>query len=459
MTSPPVLPVQADAVSVRYHDEVAVRSVSIEVPEGEVLALAGPNGSGKSSFLRALTGLEHLSGGSVRILGRLLSELSLRERARALAWMPQEEPLGDNVPVRDYVRYGRFAHIPPLTPEREADERAVTAALADADVTALADRGMLELSGGERQRARLARVLAQEAPILLLDEATAHLDVGHQLDLLVRVRRIARRDGRAVIVALHDLNLAARFADRVAVLSHGQLVAEGTPSAILSPELLARVWGVVAELRRDAATGLPYLIPQLPLGPEPAAVRLSHRPRVHVVAGGGTGVPYLRRLVEAGYEVTAGALSLFDSDTEAAESLGVSDRGRDTFRTPQRGGPGATSNPAQCRRGNRRGAVPGWPLESREPRGRPGLRTEGPGLPGRPALGRLPRIRAGAGGCDPGGAAEGGRGPSARRGRASRGDGRAIPGAGRPDAVTAGIPTMESRADRTGGRVAAGRGP
>ncbi|MGA8543078.1 MAG: ABC transporter ATP-binding protein [Thermoplasmata archaeon] len=323
MTSPPVLPVQADAVSVRYHDEVAVRSVSIEVPEGEVLALAGPNGSGKSSFLRALTGLEHLSGGSVRILGRLLSELSLRERARALAWMPQEEPLGDNVPVRDYVRYGRFAHIPPLTPEREADERAVTAALADADVTALADRGMLELSGGERQRARLARVLAQEAPILLLDEATAHLDVGHQLDLLVRVRRIARRDGRAVIVALHDLNLAARFADRVAVLSHGQLVAEGTPSAILSPELLARVWGVVAELRRDAATGLPYLIPQLPLGPEPAAVRLSHRPRVHVVAGGGTGVPYLRRLVEAGYEVTAGALSLFDSDTEAAESLGV----------------------------------------------------------------------------------------------------------------------------------------
>src|SRR5208282_6659614 len=96
--------------------------------------------------------------------------------------------------------------------------------------------------------------LAQETPVLLLDEATAHLDVGHQLDLLVRIRRIARRDGRAVIIALHDLNLAARFADRVAVLSRGQLVAEGAPAAILSPELLARVWRVVAEVRRDAAS-------------------------------------------------------------------------------------------------------------------------------------------------------------------------------------------------------------
>jgi len=288
-----------------------------------VLALAGPNGSGKSSLLRAIAGLEPLSQGSVHLLGRPLASLSLRERARVVAWMPQEEAPGDNVPLLDYVRYGRFAHIPPLAPERAADVGAVAAALADADVTDFASRGMLTLSGGERQRARLARTLAQKTPVLLLDEATAHLDVGHQLDLLVRIRRIARRDGRAVVIALHDLNLAARFADRVAVLSHGQLVAEGDPAAILSPELLARVWGVVAEVRRDAATGLPYLIPQLPLGLQPASVRSPRRLRVHVVAGGGTGVPYLRRLVEEGYEVSAGALPLFDSDSEAAQELGV----------------------------------------------------------------------------------------------------------------------------------------
>jgi iron complex transport system ATP-binding protein len=316
-------PLVVENASVRYRAVTAVRAVNLSVPRGEVLALAGPNGSGKSTLLRAIVGLEPLSGGSVHLVGRSLPSLSLRERARAVAWMPQEESPGDNVPLLDYVRYGRFAHIPPLAAEHAADGAAVRAALADADVEAFAARGILELSGGERQRARLARVLAQETPVLLLDEATAHLDVSHQLDLLGRIRKIARRDGRAVVVALHDLNLAARFADRVAVLSHGQLVAEGPPTAILSPELLARVWGVVAEIRRDSATGLPYLIPQLPLGPEPTSVRPPRRRRVHVVAGGGTGVPFLRRLVEEGYEVTAGALPLFDSDTEAAEELGV----------------------------------------------------------------------------------------------------------------------------------------
>jgi iron complex transport system ATP-binding protein len=323
MTEEGPLPLVVSAASVRYRDQVAVRAVTLSVPRGEVLALAGPNGSGKSTLLRAIVGLEPLAGGSVQLLGRRLSTLTLRERARAVAWMPQEESPGDNVRLVDYVRYGRFAHIPPLAAEREADARAVSAALLDADVETFSARGILELSGGERQRARLARVLAQETPVLLLDEATAHLDVSHQLDLLGRIRKIARRDGRAVIIALHDLNLAARFADRVAVLSHGQLVAEGAPSAILSPQLLARVWGIVAEVRRDASTGLPYLIPQLPLGPEPASVRPPRRPRVHVVAGGGAGVLFLRRLVEQGYEVTAGALPLFDSDTEAAEELGV----------------------------------------------------------------------------------------------------------------------------------------
>jgi iron complex transport system ATP-binding protein len=316
-------PLQVERATIRYRDEVAVRAVSLTVPPGEVLALAGPNGSGKSTLLRAIVGLEPLTSGSVHLLGRPLSTLSLRERARLVAWMPQEESPGDNVPLLEYVRYGRFAHIPPMAAERAADDRAVASALADADVGEFSGRGILELSGGERQRARLARVLAQETPVLLLDEATAHLDVSHQLDLLGRIRRIARRDGRAVVVALHDLNLAARFADRVAVLSHGQLVAEGEPSEILSPELLARVWGVVAEIRRDQATGLPYLIPRLPLGPEPTSVRPLRRPRVHVVAGGGTGVALLRRLVEEGYDVTAGALPLFDSDTEATEQLGV----------------------------------------------------------------------------------------------------------------------------------------
>jgi iron complex transport system ATP-binding protein len=312
-----------EGITVRYGDRSAVRSVSFGVRAGEMLALAGPNGSGKSSLLRAAVGLTGPAAGVVRVEGVPVAELDLRARARAIAWMPQEEPLGDNISVEEYVLYGRYAHIPRFATVSAMDRRAAARALAEADVGDLARRGMAEVSGGERQRVRLARVLAQEAPVLLLDETTAHLDMGHQLDVLARVRAIARREHRAVVLALHDLNLAARFADRVAVLSHGHLVAHGPPSDVLSPALLAQVWGIVAVLRRDAATGLPYLIPELPGARTGAHPPSPRAPRVHLVAGGGSGVALLPQLADAGYELSVGVVPLFDSDTALAEEIGV----------------------------------------------------------------------------------------------------------------------------------------
>ncbi|MGA8303978.1 MAG: ABC transporter ATP-binding protein [Thermoplasmata archaeon] len=312
-----------DELTVRYGDRVAVREVSFAVRVGEVVALAGPNGSGKSTLLRSAVTTLPGTEGTVRVEGRSLSPLSSVERARHVAWMPQEEPPGDNVPLRDYVEYGRYAYLSRWSPSSAADRKLVAWALEEVDLTGFADRGVLELSGGERQRARLARVLAQDAPVLLLDEPTAHLDVGHQLDVLERVRRYAHARQRAVLLALHDLNLAARFSDRVVVLSHGRLRAEGAATGVLSPELLAEVWGIVAEMRRDAASGLPYLIPRLPPGPspEPAAVRRSFR--VHVVAGGGSGAATLRAAVDRGWQVSAGVLPLFDTDSELTRDLGV----------------------------------------------------------------------------------------------------------------------------------------
>ncbi len=312
-----------EAVDVRYGVRLAVHAVSFAVRPGEVVALAGPNGSGKSSLLRAATGIAPLAGGTVRLSdGRSLEGLRARARALRLAWMPQEEPPGDNVPLRDYVAYGRYAYRSRWAAPSRLDRAAVNAALGEVDLAAEAARGVLELSGGERQRARLARALAQETPVLLLDEPTAHLDIGHQLDVLERIRRFAHGASRAVVVALHDLNLAARFADRIVVLSHGRLVADGAPADVLSAELLERVWGIVAEVRRDGATGLPYLLPRLP----PAAPATPSPPRsgrVHVIAGGGSGLALVRRLVDEGYEVSAGVLPLFDSDAELAHEVGV----------------------------------------------------------------------------------------------------------------------------------------
>ncbi len=314
-------PLEAEGLTLRYGERTALRGVSFQTAPRELVALAGPNGSGKSSLLRAVMGLERLAEGRIAVRGKDARTLTIQERAREVAWMPQEEPVGEDLSVEEYVRYGRSPYLGGLLPQTDPDPEATDRAVVALGLEDLRGRGIRGLSGGERQRVRLARVLAQGTSLLLLDEPTSHLDIGHQLDMLGRVRDLARREGRSVIVAIHDLNLAARFADRVMVLSHGQLVSEGTPEEVLSPALLRQVWGVDAELRRDSRGRVPYLIPRLP-DPTPSP-HPGGRPRVHVVAGGGSGLELLRRLFDRGCDLTAGVLPLFDSDSDLAEELGV----------------------------------------------------------------------------------------------------------------------------------------
>ncbi len=315
--------IECRGVTVRYGTRSALAEVEFLARPGEFVALAGPNGSGKTTLLRTILGFVSPEDGAVAVLGHPVDELSVRERARRIAWVPQEEVARDDVPLLSYVLYGRYAHLGPLEPESPADRAAAVRALGEVGLGDRLTDGILSLSGGERQRAVLARALVQDAPILLLDEPTAHLDIGHQLDLLERVRALARRTGVTVVAALHDLNLAARFADRIVVLSRGRKVAEGPPSDVLSSELLERVWGIVAELRREPRSGVPYLVPFRPTSmPPPAIPPLGPGP-VHVVGGGGTAGPVLRALVDAGCRVTAGVLNLLDTDQETARELGV----------------------------------------------------------------------------------------------------------------------------------------
>jgi iron complex transport system ATP-binding protein len=320
--SPSPAALRLTGVTVRYGTRPALREVSLSVRRGEFVALAGPNGSGKTTLLRAVLGFLSPDEGEVEVFGRPIRSLSVLERARSVAWVPQGESPRDDVRLFDYVLYGRFPYHGPLDAET-ADDRAVATRILEE--IGLADRsndGILSLSGGERQRAVLGRALAQTTPLLLLDEPTSHLDIGHQLDLLSRVRRLTEDGHVTAIAALHDLNLAARFADRIVVLSHGRRVADGPPSDVISEALLAEVWGVVADLRRDPATGAPYLLPHHLVSPPRPGVLLGKGP-VHVIGGGGSGGPYMRALSEAGYRVTAGALNLLDSDLETAESLGA----------------------------------------------------------------------------------------------------------------------------------------
>lgn len=310
-------------VQVHYGPRLALAGIDLTVGSGEFVALAGPNGSGKTTLIRTVLGFLSPTEGRVELFGERVDALTPRERALRVAWVPQDEAARDDVSLLDYVLYGRYAHQGMLEGESAEDRRLAYALLEEVGLADRAADGILSISGGERQRVILARALAQEPRLLLLDEPTSHLDIGHQLDVLGRVRALARARDVTVVAALHDLNLAARFSDRIVVLARGHIVADGPPGDVLSEAMLRRVWGVAAELRKDPRTGTPFLIPY----PLPVARPLKDRPTdhdvVHVVGGGGAAGPYLRALTDAGYLLSAGALHLLDSDSETAHALGV----------------------------------------------------------------------------------------------------------------------------------------
>ena len=242
-----------DQVTVRRGPRKVLDAVSFSIRPGEVVALLGPNGAGKSSLLRAALGLLPAQG-EIWLGDDLLQGLTPRQRALRLAYVPQERAVAWSLDVGTLVALGRQPHR--ATPQ--ADAAAVAAALEAMDMAGFERRPATELSGGERARALIARALAQEAPLLLADEPTAGLDPAHQLGLMARFRALAAQ-GSAVLVAIHDLGLAARWCDRVILLHRGRVVAAGPPAATLTPDALARVYGVTAFHGSDAAG--PLLLP------------------------------------------------------------------------------------------------------------------------------------------------------------------------------------------------------
>ncbi len=238
-------------VVVRYGRTPVLDAFSCAVGVGEVVGLVGPNGSGKTTAIRAALGLTDTAGGQIRVLGRRVDTLRRSEIARTIGYVPQRSRLEAAIRVRDVVTQGRYSHR--SVAALDDDRKAVDEALAWTDLTHLASRSLPTLSGGERMRVIVARALATEAPILLMDEPTAALDVGHALQLLRLIRELAD-DGRAVVLVVHDLEQARRVCDRIVVIDGGSRIVEGAPEDVLFGDDVSRVF----EARIIRGGGLGY---------------------------------------------------------------------------------------------------------------------------------------------------------------------------------------------------------
>jgi iron complex transport system ATP-binding protein len=253
---------EASRLTVRYPNATtpALDSVSMVVPSGAFYAVLGPNGSGKSTLLRALLGMVAHSSGQAHVYGRLVSDWDRRALAREVGVVTQSESLAFPITVRELVAMGRYPHLGALQSETPKDEEAISEAMRLCDVESLAQRFLSTLSGGEIQRTRVARALAQEPNMLVLDEPTASLDVRHEMEILELLRASAD-GGMTVFLITHHLDLAARFADRLLLLDRGTVAAEGKPRDVLQEETLRRVYEWPISVSDDPATGSPRITP------------------------------------------------------------------------------------------------------------------------------------------------------------------------------------------------------
>jgi iron complex transport system ATP-binding protein len=251
---------QAEGLTLGYDRTTVFENLDLSIDEGTVTTLIGANGSGKSTLLKAFGRLLPPRRGTVRLAGTPIGHLSARAVARRLAVLPQKPLTPAATTVADLVMRGRHPHQSLLRPWTPADATTVAAALAATGLADVADRDVNSLSGGQLQRAWIALVLAQETPVILLDEPTTFLDLAHQLDVLRLVRSINRERGSTIVMVLHDLGLAARYSDRL-----GVVLADGEPWQVLTPQLLKVAFGLAADVIPDPAAGTPLVVPREPV--------------------------------------------------------------------------------------------------------------------------------------------------------------------------------------------------
>jgi len=306
-------------VSVAFGDARVLESISLSVQRGEFVGLVGPNGVGKTTLLRTINGVRDPDSGTVSVDGDRQADCSAQEWSRRVATVPQDTSVSFSFRVADVVEMGRSPHRRRTQfGTTETDRRRIEDALELTNTADMRDRPIDELSGGERQRVFIARALAQDTPLLALDEPTASLDVNHQVEILQLIRALVG-EGRAALAAIHDLELAARFCDRLALLSDGAIRAIGPPESVLRSDVLDPAFETTTATTTNPVTGTPIVTAGA--GDEIATDGPVDTRHVHVVGGGQVGARAIATLREAGHELSAGVLRDGDIALETAQSL------------------------------------------------------------------------------------------------------------------------------------------
>ena len=248
-------------LTLAYSDKVVVENLNLEVLEGKITALVGPNGSGKSTILKALARTLKPKKGRVYLNSEDIYQKSSKEVAKQIALLPQDPYAPPNLSVKELVSYGRFPYQNYFGNLNKKDHKVISWALKQVDMEKLADKPLNNLSGGQKQSAYLAMALAQDTPILLLDEPTTFLDIAHQLTLLNFLKRLNSERASTIVMVLHDLNLASRYAQNIIAFREGKVLARGTPREVMTPHILQRVFTVNAKIIEDPYMGVPICIP------------------------------------------------------------------------------------------------------------------------------------------------------------------------------------------------------
>lgn len=308
---------EANRIVYSYSRKPVVNDVSLEVKKGEFLSIIGPNGSGKSTLLKTLSHIYVPDSGEINLMGKSLDTYNRKEIAQRISMVPQDTSLDFEFTVEEVVLMGRHPFLGRFAREDSKDMDLAYEAMERTNTLHIKDRLITEISGGERQRVFIAKSLAQNTSVMLLDEPTSHLDINHQIEILDLLKRLNSEKELAIVLVIHDINLASRYSDRILLMKDGEIIAQGSPEAVITPENIENTYGMRVVVETSRYTGNVTVTPI----EIKRRLRGSEKRRIHIIGGGGTSLELMNILNQEGHDLSLGVINVGDTDWQHAKAL------------------------------------------------------------------------------------------------------------------------------------------